>query len=449
MKTSLKFNLSRVYDRVLVFLFVVYAFYGLVPFFTWDTYHHGILKEIHGIDIRTLIGLGSVALTGLYFVIRGKIQCSQTTVFLVAFELFSCFVLRCVCGGINMHNLFHTAWIQFIILACYMILPKYMQVNVYKAYYWIFAVTLIVPFIYFVVTKIGIHLPYSELQSYERIKVAHHYYYKHYPFAVQIANHAKQEIERRFNGIYDEAGRLGTMAALFLCVEGFDFKKNKLNLVVLVAGIFSFSLAFYVMCFAYFIIKNIANRNFRSVLIVGILALCYVIFINIPIQNENLADIQQRITLTDSGMAGDNRTSDRYEAIFKNQFENAGIMVKLFGYGSGAIGTIQNTRLIDGSSYKSLIFDYGYVGFGLSILWVAATIGIIMKKNPKDTAFFISQFVMYLLNVYQRPTVFYVPFLFITIGGSFAHQYEKTMPLKKISSAESMKRIIEEVFAQG
>ena len=113
------------------------------------------------------------------------------------------------------------------------------------------------------------------------------------------------------------------------------------------------------------------------------------------------------------GLVGDNRTNERFDAIYSSIYDDPTAL--FIGYGMGEIGAIQRNLLLDGSSYKCLIYDYGYIGFGLFIIWIFYAVNI-FKGQKNNLNIFILLF-MYIINIYQRPTMFYPAYLIILIGG--------------------------------
>ena len=88
---------------------------------------------------------------------------------------------------------------------------------------------------------------------------------------------------------------------------------------------------------------------------------------------------------------------------------------RTIGYGSVAMGEKQDELLIDGASYKSLIYNFGFLGFGISLVWLLVY-SIHYKKVTKNRYIWVI-FIIYLLNIYQRPSAFFPPYLMIALGG--------------------------------
>ena len=170
---------------------------------------------------------------------------------------------------------------------------------------------------------------------------------------------------------------------------------------------------FYCWDIIHFILSNISKRKFKNAVYIIAMVLTYIVFINIPIKNQYISSIQSRIIITSSGLSGDNRTNDAYNTVYKEVYEDP--LALLIGYGSVAMGEKQDELLIDGASYKSLIYNFGFLGFGISLVWLLVY-SIHYKKVTKNRYIWVI-FIIYLLNIYQRPSAFFPPYLMIALGG--------------------------------
>ena len=401
--------------KIVTILFAVYAFLGNKPYFTWDTFEHGKFADIVGVPIATLVGVLSIGFALLFILWRGaKIERRKFT--LAAFVIILSFFTVLISGG-SSHAL-SMEWVFYVVVALFVLLPDEYQKSAYNIYKSLFVLTLILPIIYYVLVHIGVQIPYDRLESYEPIKVSTLMYYKHYPLASQLTSQYVSELtEFRLSGIYDEAGRLGTLAGLFLVSERFELKGNWKNIIIFIAGILSFSLAFWIFVVLFLVCWCFERGMLRRmwVLVGGLV--CYFLFIQLDFSSiPGLAKLQSRMFFVDGGLTGDNRASDAYNQLFSSLF-TMGLKPILFGNGFGSLGELQGD-MIDGSSYKSLIFDYGFVGFVGQIIWLAkAAFGQLKNRAINNITQYILLFIAYLSNIYQRPTMMNFPFILIFIGG--------------------------------
>lgn len=402
-------------DKLAIILIVLFSFYYLDPFFTWKTFMGGRLRTLFGvIPFRTIFGLGIIFLWICVYAKKGAEKgIIKLSILVISVALFT-IVLA---GGIDNNQTFSLSWLPYFVVAVFLLYPEKIQVESYRVFVFIFAVSLVLPIIWYVLTHIGIKIPYVVLESYEEIKVIRGKYYKLYPLATQITSKwdpAFQELH--LCGIYDEAGRVGTVAGLILVSEKFKLRGNWKNVVILLGGILAFSLAFYAITVIYFIISCFEKRNYKKFGIVLCGVLAYFLFMNVQFNDPNITKFQERFEFTSEGLSGNNRTNDEFDGLM-DEFYRSSIYDVLFGKGPEAITKIQNKRNIDGSSYKSLIFNYGIVGFGMSILWIALYCLSKARKKGADKMHIFAIFAVYVANIYQRPTMFMMGYLLIMFGG--------------------------------
>lgn len=208
----------------------------------------------------------------------------------------------------------------------------------------------------------------------------------------------------RLCGICNEPGYFGTICALILCASSLNLKK-KSNIIILIAGFLTFSLAFIITLVIYLLLKYL--KDFRTV-ILTVLLTCFYLFLlpNIYTGNHTIDRFIQRMTITDEGLAGDNRTTDELEYVFDDVVKNK----PLFGYGEGYLKT-QNLK--GGvSSYKTYIIQYGFVG--CILLWGSLLLAALYKnKNYLSIIYIIAFFA----NIYQRPNIMTLQYQILLFGG--------------------------------
>lgn len=189
----------------------------------------------------------------------------------------------------------------------------------------------------------------------------------------------------RYCSVFDEPGVVGTLAGLMMCVEGFNFKR-KGNFLILLNGLLSLSLFFYLIS-AVFLLYRLPAK-YKLFFIFGVMAL-YVL----TIDNEILKiAIWDRLTLNEEGaMSGDTRNSEELMALWDRSKYNIQI---LFGYGEKYVrdytgsASIQLFILRDG-----LLFVLMY--FSVYLMYAKR----IMKSNRDFLLFGLIMF----LTLYQRP----------------------------------------------
>ncbi len=399
------------YSTIIQIMMSLIFLWSLRPFFTWKTYANGIFANINFLFLL---------ITFFCIVINKRTKITNTSGVILLLTFIAGIIIIGICGGFHPSKLLSTAWIPYCYIFVYFLLTDEEKKKSFELFSKLLAILLIPAIFYFFVTKF-VTLPYGIIESTNEIKIISSAYYRHYPFAVQFSsNHpVYDELYRlRMCGIFDEAGALGTNCALILVANRFELK-NWYNKVLLTAGVLSFSLAFFMLVAIYFIVINLFHGRKKSAASLAFLLILYFVFINVPIHMEPLATIQDRIQITSNGLAGDNRTSSAYDQLYDSFLNSQSTSDKLLGMGEGAIGSVQNEKLIDGSSYKSIIYDYGYLGFSVGIAWIIITAMIIGKTRKVHIMHIVALIVVFLANLYQRPSLFYFGYIMTFLGGLY------------------------------
>lgn len=399
--------------NIVALFYVLFALWTLNPYFTWTSFHGGMLGYVNGsVPVRSLFALIS-GIVGLYYMAithkTGKLTEMSVVIILNAVVLLG------ICGGIG-SNLFDFTWISYISIAIFLFLPLDLQSRTFEMFLSVFVITLIPSLIFYLMDLIGLHLPYSVLPPYETIKLNAGIYYQHRILSAQLINPIA--IINRFNGIYFEAGILGTIAAMLLGIKKYDFigKGKWREKILLISGIFSMSLAFILLSIIYFISKNLLAGKLKNTAILVCIVAIYFTFISIQFTNPVLENIQNRITIVDYSLQGDNRVSKGYERVM-DRFYDSPPITTLIGNGKGSFGKIQGEMNFDGSSYKSILYDYGYLGFIMYVGWFIMYGIKAMRKLKLEFSSILPVVIMQLANIYQNPAVFPIYFVVIFAGG--------------------------------
>lgn len=266
--------------------------------------------------------------------------------------------------------------------------------SIYKYFFWIYSVTLIPSLIvYFGVCWMGINLPYSVLIPFNDLK---DYNYLAYPFLV-VSDMPLELQNIRFHAYYDEPGVVGTISGVLLVINRFNLKDWK-NWLLLISGVFSFSLFFYILSFGYlFIFGSSKAKLLLTILVIVIMA--FLVVDDGPFSSLILS----RLEFDNNGeWAGDNRTTDRF-GIFWEKFINSHDV--WFGYGKGYAEIIDS----EGASYKHLIVDHGIIMFLLYILaYIYYYFSFDLPLKSK-----ILLLVILFAMLFQRPFIFSVLYVFL------------------------------------
>lgn len=208
----------------------------------------------------------------------------------------------------------------------------------------------------------------------------------------------------RLCGICNEPGLFGTMTAWILCADKLNFK-NKGNIIILIAGIFTFSLAFVLIILIYLVIKIFKSVKIRMILLL-LLALYIFALPNVHFKNENINNLIDRISIVYDGRLKTARSNTKLDSLVIETLNNHPI----FGYGKGYVGSFNFSGL---STYKFFVVDFG-IG-GCILIWGLLLLSVIVQKNKNiDTVAFIFAF---FASIYQGPNIINLPYILILYGG--------------------------------
>jgi len=401
--------------KLSVLLCAIACILSMNPYFVWRTYAGGYMT--YAVYLFDVLGIWACYMMGVRF---NKISKSSFIGMLLLIILYVITYIHSY-ERPNITTLVAGA-VMFFYLWMLILCDQTTKAEIFKVYVVLFALSLIPGIIYYLLEMTGISLSrgilYSSNQlgyqnSVEFHLLSHADYYKHYIGAVMRVN-----ANTRFSGIYDEAGLVGTITALILCARGFKFRKNKTNIFLLICLIISFSLAGYIIAIGFYTLKWFREKQWK--LFVGAIALYVflVVFLNLKIENTAIRFFQSRIQITSTRIQfANNRLTSNYMVGFSN-FLNGNLLVKMFGFGKGAKNV--NPYMSGSSSYLDMIYNFGYIGFGLMIFTIVYLYCdfrfIRLVKRWQELILLI----LFIVSMYQRPGI-YFPYYFIVLFGGQAY----------------------------
>lgn len=295
--------------------------------------------------------------------------------------------------------------IKFIMIILFLLLPEKERRNIFELYTRLFALSLIPAICFSVLSIIGFDVPYDVIASSQEIKVNQNFEYIHYPGSVFCENRYSISRFKRLCGIYDEHGMAGTVAGLLLAGNQFKLKKHKELVIILVGGILSVSLAFFVIVGLYYVYVLLKNRKKkRLITLISLILICAgVLFL---LRNNEVVNrlVISRLRIT--YLMSNKRADSTFIALFSDFLRSDNI---LWGYGNN--NPIFNT--VDAASYKVLIYDIGFVGFFIYVLWFLYW-GV---RNAGKNIEALILLVLFMLSFLQRPWILYLYFMIILFGG--------------------------------
>lgn len=366
------------YEKITSILFAYSLLNFLTPYYVWTNLGKFFFMAI------------PLFLYVIVFIYRLKInikRCFLANGIIIMLLYFYLFVFWDVFA---LHRLF------FFILSALFFIFSISVKNSYIILFWkyficIFSLALVPGmFVYFL--RFFINIPFKEIEALNIMKS-----YNYLTFAGSLFPNVSGALSLRFHGIFDEPGALGTYAALIL---GFDQFRNRIPcFIILISGIMSFSIAFYILLFfcIIFIFKN------KKTWIALLLMVAFAVY---PIK-ELRTMVFDRLVVTEEGLSGDNRDQEQFKQEFTkfiNKKENI-----IFGKGyksSNLVGAI------GGSSLRMFIYEYGV--FGLLLILLVYLV-LFIKNRTKNNFYML---IAFLLSLYQRPIVYTWGFLLIFYLGT-------------------------------
>ena len=411
-------------------MIAITVFMSISPFFAWSSFAGGV-----GVIIFKVIQLFSMALMITQIpwskLRLNKFLCASA---IMAIYFFYCFFTGVVGGTTHpflIGNILVYAFYALVTLSGNDILLK--SFGILEK---IFAVILFYTLIVYILILLGVPIPSVKLISGEEGRAAAGMqYYQNY-LGCLIINQSG-ELLYRFTSVFTEPGVVGTFCAFFLAADGMKFKKSKKDIIFLIAGILSLSVAFYVMAIVALAFKFLRKGGVKAFSGFILIVVLYFVFINVNFNNFALQVVQQRLTITESGLAGDNRMHEEARVVFEN-FLNSDLKTILMGYGNTDATTSAGISVWQMSaSYKEAIFQLGFIGYGLLILWFAVTPLVCYRsKNKYITRFMYSYVIIFILSQYQRPYMKSLFLVYILLAGCLSAEHaaikeNESIPVEK------------------
>lgn len=205
----------------------------------------------------------------------------------------------------------------------------------------------------------------------------------------------------RFYGPYDEPGVVGTLAAILLVINGFNLRLKK-NIIILITGVLSLSLYFFLIVGFYFFYRAIVQRK-----IIPLVILVASIFF-IYEKTKDIPELQwrvwNRLTIEDGRLAGNDRNTDYIEELYDSKFWTS-------EYWFGVSDWYALADRLDGSSsYKIVVLKNGMLFFSLYCLFFIVYSFLNNKHSFKEFLLFVFVFIS---CMYQRAYLYHGLYFFL------------------------------------
>ena len=272
-----------------------------------------------------------------------------------------------------------------------------------KVFRRIYIVTVLLGLVVWVLLLLGVEVPHGTISPLNELKTHN---YSSYPLLIIPDIWSDLSLDGvfsalRFAASFDEPGVVGTISFILLWIDKYRLRSYG-NLIILISGLASFSLYFYVAFTLFFSLHMLLKGKYKFLIaIVAITSSCYVM----TYQNEAAKELLWNRVEWDSEsrqIIGNNRSDDdldRYiDAIFLSDSY-------LFGTGNPLL----NARFSESASYKNAILMYGAVSLALYMLFFS----LYAFYNLSD---FNSAFIFMLIlgcTLYQRPDFYSIHYIFL------------------------------------
>lgn len=319
--------------------------------------------------------------------------------------------------------------------------------RVFGIFYWIFSLSLVPGMILWIWTAAGLPVVFTWMTPPSEIVQRGVIEYFMVPGAVVLPSNAQMlphgGVIFRLCGIYDEPGTVGTIAALLLAANRFRLRDPR-SIIVFIAGLMSFSIAFSILTSIGITAIAIIHRRWKMLpvallvsamggVVSGLIPLNYKVdrqptITVIDNQNGGLVpeirsgdnlwyyglDDKTRLRFSSALSVFDNRAQPKMRALLNSYLESA-VTTLMFGIASDA------SNQTDGSSvWYMILTNYGAVGFAwLFFLFLAPVV-----MFWRTVGFFPAIFVfcaLFLMSFYQRPVIWMPAQLLIYIAGVFCY----------------------------
>ena len=391
------------YKSYFVFCWALIAFFTIDPYITWNTYKfHTLFSLVY--DIFRIIML---LLICFYFISKQNKHIMQKQIIAVILFMIS-YIYRMVDTADGSISISAGVISTAIFCTTFMLLDDDYKADAFNFFLTVFAITLIPGILVCICSLVHISLPYEIIQSTEAIKVASNLHYKKYFLSVILENPWWPAGYRKLCGMYDEAGRVGTIAGMLLPVLPMKSKSKKdrvVIIIIIIAGLMTCSLTFYVFLGLFVLLKLVEEKKITIKKMVTICA-GTIILLYLATTNEYFqTQVIRRFNL-EAIVINNNRISDAFEYIY-NEF----IVSKNFWFGMGSGNAVIGT--VDAAGYQIIIYCFGIIGFLLVVAWLLYT-GIAFCERKKKAIYL---FVFFILSFYQRGWIFPFYHILILYGG--------------------------------
>lgn len=197
----------------------------------------------------------------------------------------------------------------------------------------------------------------------------------------------------RFYSVFDEPGVLGTLSAFILYGNRYDFTRWQ-NIVILLGSFFTFSMAFFILTIVGLFIINAKYPKRIILLIMGLIFFGAIsLYLLSDFDAFQFAVINRLFGDKSYESLLDGRTAERVNRIFNKMLLSEDVFLGI-GYNQ-----ILSEKLVDGSSYKLFVLEYGVLG----LIAMIALYFIVARNNINRLV--LGLIFLFFLSFTQRPLI--------------------------------------------
>ncbi|AKR12094.1 hypothetical protein [Bacillus thuringiensis] len=383
-------RIDLLFYKIYIYIAAIFGFLWLHPFFTWN---NAMIPLFAGIHISMF----------LFWAFISDFKINKTGILSAFFAL-----ILITLFSFKDENIVRNLCLYSASLIPLVLIKQEDRLKIYDKFIKIVAISLIPAIVIAIFLFIGFDIQWSQLSSTSWTKP---FYRNYYNLSIyHFFNGADQRYFfpwggsiDRICGMFDEPGVVGTVSGLILASKGFSLRRSY-EKIIFIAGILSFSFAFYIILLVYVSIKK-----YKYIWV--ILGILIILMNTVPKDSYVYTKILYRLDLGNKEIEGNNRGNAGFEQIYKEFKQDGnlllGIKEKEYLYKANAYGS-------EALSWKTFVVINGLLLFILHTLYF---IGYAFNLKNSNVWIFT---IIYLLSIYQRPYDFTLSYWLIFMGGIVA-----------------------------